>query len=91
MTFSETACSPPCSRRSGADRDFCGLKPAAPISDGEAANARVVAFAWGILAAVWEFMVTKGFMILLVIVVGGVVLAALGAVIAFIGRICRGK
>ena len=52
---------------------------------------RVVAFAWGLVAVVWEFLVVKGFMILLALVAGVVVLAALVAVIAFIGRISRGK
>ncbi len=52
---------------------------------------RVVAFAWGFIAAVWEFMVTKGGMILLVILLCVIALAALVAGIKFIGRISRGK
>ncbi len=52
---------------------------------------RVVAFAWGFVAAVWEFLVVKGFMILLALVAGVAALAALVAAIVFIGRISRGK
>ena len=36
---------------------------------------RVVAFAWGFVAAVWEFLVVKGFMVLLALVAGVAVLA----------------
>ena len=52
---------------------------------------RIVVVAYACIAAFWDFMVTKGFMILLAILLGVVALAALVAVITFIGRISRGK
>ena len=52
---------------------------------------RIVVVAYACIAAFWEFMVTKGVMILLALLLGVAALAALVAVITFIGRISRGK
>lgn len=52
---------------------------------------RIVVVVYACIAAFWDFMVTRGFMILLALLLGVVALAALVAIITFIGRICRGK
>ena len=52
---------------------------------------RIVVVVYACIAAFWDFMVTKGFMILLALVAGVAALAALVAAIVFIGRISRGK
>ncbi len=52
---------------------------------------RIVVVAYACVVATWEFMVEKGFMIILAILFGVAALAVLVAVITFIGRISRGK
>ena len=52
---------------------------------------RIVVVACACVAAFWDFMVTRGFMILLALVLGVIALAALVAAITFISRISRGK
>ena len=52
---------------------------------------RIVVVAYACVVATWECMVEKGFMIMLAILLGVAALAALGAVVTFIGRISRGK
>ena len=52
---------------------------------------RIVVVVYACIAAFWDFMVTRGFMILLALLLGVAALAALVAVITFIGRISRGK
>lgn len=52
---------------------------------------RIVVVVYACIAAFWDFMVTRGFMILLALLLGVIALAALVAVIVFIGRISRGK
>ena len=52
---------------------------------------RIVVVVYACVVATWEFMVEKGFMIILAILFGVAALAVLVAVITFIGRISRGK
>lgn len=52
---------------------------------------RIVVVVYACIAAFWDFMVTRGFMILLALLLGVAALAALVAIITFIGRISRGK
>ena len=52
---------------------------------------RIVVVVYACIAAFWDFMVTRGFMILLALLLGVAALAALVAIITFLGRLSRGK